>query len=122
MEILAVRRAMQEARRIIAERGGPVMIEALCYRFLHQMGPRPGSEFGYRSREEEQAWLARDPIATCPEKLQRLGVLSAEARAKLDAKVRAVVEKAAAGLDRGAAGQQPARRALGPAARSGHGG
>jgi len=98
MEILAVRRAMQEARRIIAERGGPVMIEALCYRFLHQMGPRPGSEFGYRSREEELAWQARDPIATYPEKLQRLGLFSTEARARLDAKVRAVVEKAAAAL------------------------
>ncbi|HXQ41168.1 MAG TPA: thiamine pyrophosphate-dependent enzyme [Candidatus Udaeobacter sp.] len=98
MEVLAVRRAMQEARRIIAQSGGPVMIEALCYRFLHQMGPRPGSEFGYRSREEEQAWLARDPLATFPDKLQRLGVLSAEAATRLDAKVRAVVEKAAAAL------------------------
>ena len=98
MEVLAVRRAMQEARRIIAERGGPVMIEALCYRFLHQMGPRPGSEFGYRSREEEQAWLARDPLATFPDKLRRLGLLTAEAGARLDAKVRAAVEKAAAAL------------------------
>jgi 2-oxoisovalerate dehydrogenase E1 component len=98
MEVLAVRRAMQEARRIIAERGGPVMIEALCYRFLHQMGPRPGSEFGYRSREEEQAWLARDPLATFPDKLRRLGLLSAEAGTRLDAKVRAAVEKAAAAL------------------------
>ncbi len=98
MEVLAVRRAMQEARRIIAERGGPVMIEALCYRFLHQMGPRPGSEFGYRTREEEQAWLARDPIAAYPDELQRLGFLSPEARAGLDTKVRAVVEKAAAAL------------------------
>ena len=87
MELLAVRRAMQAARRLIAERGGPVLIEALCYRFLHQMGPRPGSEFGYRSREEERAWQARDPIATFPERLQRRGLLSAAALTRLDAKV-----------------------------------
>jgi Pyruvate/2-oxoglutarate dehydrogenase complex, dehydrogenase (E1) component, eukaryotic type, alpha subunit len=73
MELLAVRRAMQEARRMISERGGPVMIEAICYRFLHQSGPRPGSEFGYRSREEEKEWQARDPIATFPERLQAAG-------------------------------------------------
>src|SRR5262249_12901929 len=67
----------------------------ICYRFLHQSGPRPGSEFGYRSREEEKEWQARDPIATFPERLQQLGLIAAEAPARLDAKVRAVVTRAA---------------------------
>jgi 2-oxoisovalerate dehydrogenase E1 component len=98
MEILAVRRAMQEARRMISQRGGPVMIEAICYRFLHQSGPRPGSEFGYRSREEEKEWQARDPIATFPERLQQLGLIGADVPARLDAKTRTVVEAAAAHL------------------------
>jgi 2-oxoisovalerate dehydrogenase E1 component len=98
MELLAVRRAMQAARRIIAERGGPVMIEAICYRFLHQSGPRPGSEFGYRSREEEKEWQARDPVATFPERLLKLGLIAADAPLRLDAKVRAVVAAAAGHL------------------------
>ncbi len=98
MEILAVRRAMQEARRLIAERGGPVMIEALCYRFLHQMGPRPGSEFGYRTREEEREWQGRDPIVTFPAELQRRGLLDSGTQARLDAKVRAVIDAAASRL------------------------
>jgi 2-oxoisovalerate dehydrogenase E1 component len=98
MELLAVRHAMQKARAIIAERGGPVMLEAICYRFLHQSGPRPGSEFGYRSREEEKEWQARDPIATFPERLQQLGLIAAETPARLDAKVRAVVARAAENL------------------------
>jgi len=98
MELLAVRRAMQEAKRLIAERGGPVMVEALCYRFLHQMGPRPGSEFGYRTREEEKEWLARDPLATFPAQLERIGLASADATARLDAKMRTVVDAAAVAL------------------------
>jgi 2-oxoisovalerate dehydrogenase E1 component len=43
MDPIAVRKGMQWALGIIAERGGPVMVEAICYRFLHQSGPRPGS-------------------------------------------------------------------------------
>src|SRR3954454_22958034 len=46
MDLMAVRRAMQEACRIVREERGPVLIEAQCYRFLHQSGPRPGSDFG----------------------------------------------------------------------------
>jgi 2-oxoisovalerate dehydrogenase E1 component len=98
MELLAVRRAMQEARRMIAQRGGPVLIEALCYRFLHQMGPRPGSEFGYRTREEEKAWQLRDPIASFPARLQALGLLAPEDAARLEGKASAAVETAAAAL------------------------
>ena len=48
---------------LFRSRGGPVFVEAICYRFLHQSGPRPGSEFGYRSKQEEQTWKGeRDPI------------------------------------------------------------
>ena len=66
MDVLAVRRAMQEARRMISERGGPVMIEVICYRHLHQMGGRTGSEFGYRTTGGGEGMAARDPIATFP--------------------------------------------------------
>lgn len=77
MDIVAVHKAMAEARRIIETDGGPVIIEALCYRFLHQSGPRPGSEFGYRSREEEETWRERDPLTLSAAKLQAMGILAA---------------------------------------------
>ncbi len=41
---------------------GPVVVEALVYRFFHQNGPYPGSAFGYRTKEEEAGWRARDPL------------------------------------------------------------
>src|SRR5262249_8389739 len=109
MELLAVRRAMQEARRIIAAQGGPVMIEALCYRFLHQAGPRPGSEFGYRSRKEEKEWQARDPLATFPDQLLREGLIAGEGPARLDAKASALVAAAATRLTEEVAGSNQLR-------------
>ena len=41
---------------------GPAVIEAEVYRFFHQNGPYPGSAFGYRTKEEEAEWRARDPL------------------------------------------------------------
>ncbi|MDX6213552.1 MAG: 2-oxoisovalerate dehydrogenase component, partial [Frankiales bacterium] len=38
--------------------------------------PFPGSAFGYRSKEEEQAWRARDPIAQVAAHLVRRGILT----------------------------------------------
>ncbi|WP_439594936.1 alpha-ketoacid dehydrogenase subunit alpha/beta [Falsiroseomonas sp.] len=98
MDVLAVRRAMQWARAQIAETGGPVFVEAICYRFLHQSGPMLGSQFGYRDKAEEEFWRARDPVTTLPPVLERLGVLDAAGLARLEARVRAVVEQAAEAL------------------------
>ena len=98
MDLVATRRAMQWAREIIRDTGGPVFVEAHCYRFLHQSGPMLGSQFGYRSKEEEASWLARDPLATAPARLKRLGILSSDEVADLDARARSVVEEAEAAL------------------------
>lgn len=62
MDPLAVHLAMQQAAEYLRNGGGAVVIEAEVYRFYHQNGPFPGSAFGYRSKDEEQSWRARDPI------------------------------------------------------------
>lgn len=62
MDPLAVNLAMEEAVALMRRGDGPTIIEADVYRFFHQNGPLPGSAFGYRSREEEDDWRARDPI------------------------------------------------------------
>lgn len=98
MDVVAVHRAMQEARRIIDETGGPVVVEALCYRHLHQSGSRTGSDFGYRSAVEEAEWKEHDPIALAEARLTALGVLSSEALVRIDQIVTASVAAAAAKL------------------------
>jgi 2-oxoisovalerate dehydrogenase E1 component len=75
MDPLAVHLAMEAAARRMRSGEGPVVIEALVYRFFHQNGPFPGSAFGYRTREEEAAWRARDPLDRVAAEMSRLGLI-----------------------------------------------
>jgi 2-oxoisovalerate dehydrogenase E1 component len=76
MDPLAVHRAMRAAVEHMRAGRGPTMIEAEVYRYYHQNGPFPGSAFGYRTKEEEQAWRGRDPIKQVAAHLVRREILS----------------------------------------------
>ncbi len=73
MDPLAVHLATAEALELLRTGGGPVVLEAEVYRYFHQNGPFPGSAFGYRTKDEEQAWRERDPIARLERGLLALG-------------------------------------------------
>ena len=73
MDPLAVHLAMKEAEAIMRAGGGPSVIEAEVYRFFHQNGPYPGSAFGYRTKEEEASWRARDPLDRVAREMKKLG-------------------------------------------------
>src|SRR3984957_13703233 len=75
MDPLAVHLAMEQAAERLRSGGGPVVIEALVYRFFHQNGPYPGSAFGYRSKEEEAEWRARDPVDRVGAEMIKLGLI-----------------------------------------------
>jgi len=75
MNPLSMKRAVEMAKAYAVGGGGPVIIEAKTYRYFHQAGGMPGSAFGYRSKEEEAKWAARDPLTTAPQALLRRGVL-----------------------------------------------
>ena len=79
MDPLAVYLAMQEALAHMRSGNGPTIIEADTYRYFHQNGPFPGSAFGYRSKEEEAQWRARDPIVQVASHLVRRSILSQSA-------------------------------------------
>ena len=63
MDPVAVRIASQMAVDLMRQGKGPAIIEADVYRFFHHGGGLLGSAFGYRSKEEEASWRARDPLA-----------------------------------------------------------
>ncbi len=75
MDPLAVYLAMQRAQERLRAGEGPVVVEALVYRFFHQNGPFPGSAFGYRTKEEEAAWRARDPLGRVAAEMTKLGLI-----------------------------------------------
>ncbi len=76
MDPIAVRKATQWALDRIRDDNGPVLIEGQTYRYYHQHGPMRGSAFGYRTKEEEKAWMERDPHETFPAKLLELDLES----------------------------------------------
>jgi len=60
MDVLAVREAAVEAVAAARAGEGPILLECKTYRFV---GHSRSDARGYRTREEEEAWKARDPIA-----------------------------------------------------------
>ena len=76
MDPLAVHLATQEALSLLRRGQGPALIEAEVYRFFHQNGPLPGSAFGYRTKEEEAGWRARDPLTRTAREMIVRGLIS----------------------------------------------
>ena len=78
MDPLAVHLAMQEAELRMRAGDGPTVVEAEVYRFFHQNGAYPGSAFGYRGKEEEEAWRARDPLDLVARKMTERGLIDTD--------------------------------------------
>jgi TPP-dependent pyruvate/acetoin dehydrogenase alpha subunit len=70
---------------------GPSLLEAKTYRIL---GHSRGDLRLYRTREEEAAWAARDPITRAADRLLQAGALTADGWAALQAEVEAEVDDA----------------------------
>jgi TPP-dependent pyruvate/acetoin dehydrogenase alpha subunit len=79
MDVLAVDAAIRPALERARAGRGPTLIECKTYRFL---GHSKSDQRLYRSRDEEAAWRARDPIARLHNAAREHGVLSS---AELDA-------------------------------------
>ncbi|MEU6537122.1 thiamine pyrophosphate-dependent enzyme [Streptomyces sp. NPDC047000] len=78
MDPLAVRLTTEEAVAHMRAGHGPTIIEAEVYRYFHQNGAYPGSAFGYRSKDEEESWRARDPLRLLKEQALRRELITAE--------------------------------------------
>ncbi len=94
MDPLAVHLAMQEAEKVMRNGGGPTIIEAEVYRYFHQSGPFPGSAFGYRSKEEEAEWKARDPLLRITTEMIKRGLIDQTKADSVKAQAKAAVAKA----------------------------
>ncbi|WP_029003269.1 alpha-ketoacid dehydrogenase subunit alpha/beta [Azorhizobium doebereinerae] len=114
MDPLAVHLATQEALAHMRAGHGPTVIEAEVYRYFHQNGPLPGSAFGYRTKEEESAWRARDPIDRTGRVLVQRGVLSPDEVDGLRARCKDIMAEVAARLVEPEGNKRRIRPALWP--------
>jgi len=73
MDVLDVKRKVQEAVQRARKGEGPTFVECKTYRFY---GHSKGDPRAYRTREEEQSWKSRDPIMNFEKKLVEQGILT----------------------------------------------
>ena len=91
MDVMAVHDAVTTARLRAREDDGPTLIVATCYRFV---GHFSGDTQHYRTRDEIQRWLERDPISSHRRRLVDSGVLTEDAADELEHEARRAVEAA----------------------------
>jgi 2-oxoisovalerate dehydrogenase E1 component len=115
MDPLAVHLAMSEAVEHMRRGRGPTLVEADTYRFFHQNGGFAGSAFGYRDKEEELAWRARDPLTQTATHLERRGLLTAEEATEASAAAKRVMEEIGQTLLEPQPGGKPGQRRIRPA-------
>jgi 2-oxoisovalerate dehydrogenase E1 component len=115
MDPLAVHLAMTEAVTHMRGGGGPTVVEADTYRFFHQNGGFAGSAFGYRSKEEEQEWRARDPLGQAAAQLIGLQILTEEETQRSVAQAKTVMEEIGVLLLEPLPAGKPGQRRIKPA-------
>ena len=103
MNVLAVRDAVKRGARLCREGRGPVLLEVECYRYWGHSLSDPRNE--YRTKEEEAAWRALDPIAAYKQELIASQMLTAGEIAALEERV---VQRNARAAQRAAAAPDPA--------------
>ena len=86
MDVLAVRDAVRRAAALCREGKGPVLVEASTYRYYGHSLSDPRNE--YRTREEETAWRAVDPIERLKQQVVEAGVADEAGVAAVEARVR----------------------------------
>jgi 2-oxoisovalerate dehydrogenase E1 component len=86
MDVLAVRDAMRRASHGCREGQGPYFLDVDTYRYYGHSLSDPRNE--YRTREEEAAWKAVDPVLRLEKQILECGILDERGIASLQAKVR----------------------------------
>lgn len=100
-DLLAVRKVLDEAVEYVRSGKGPVLVEAVSYRWFGHSTSDPGK---YRTKEEVDAWKAKDPIARFRDYLIEQGVAKAE---ELDAIAEASHEAVEESVKYGMSGPEP---------------
>nr|YP_009314129.1 Pyruvate dehydrogenase E1 component, alpha subunit [Izziella formosana]SCW22383.1 Pyruvate dehydrogenase E1 component, alpha subunit [Izziella formosana] len=91
MDVLAIRKVTLEAVQRARSGEGPTLIEALTYRFRGHSLADPDE---LRSRDEKEAWIARDPIKRLHNYMIENRIVTREALTQVEDTVKIEVEKA----------------------------
>lgn len=88
MDVLAVRKVTLEAVKRARSGEGPTLIEALTYRFRGHSLADPDE---LRSRDEKEAWIARDPIKRLEKYITEQQLAGSDELASIASKVKVTI-------------------------------
>nr|YP_009314951.1 Pyruvate dehydrogenase E1 component, alpha subunit [Scinaia undulata]SCW23406.1 Pyruvate dehydrogenase E1 component, alpha subunit [Scinaia undulata] len=91
MDVLAIRKVTQEAIKRARDGEGPTLIEALTYRFRGHSLADPDE---LRSRDEKEAWIARDPIKRLHSYINSNDLIPAEQLALVEKQTKEKIQEA----------------------------
>jgi 2-oxoisovalerate dehydrogenase E1 component alpha subunit len=91
-DVLAVHAAMKDAVARAKKGDGPTFLEAKTYRIVPHSSD--DDDRRYRTREEVEKWMKRDPVAAFAAHLDDLGVLEEDGRTEIEKRVVTEVEEA----------------------------
>nr|AOM64502.1 pyruvate dehydrogenase E1 component alpha subunit [Riquetophycus sp.] len=91
MDVLAIRQVAQQAINRARSGEGPTLIEALTYRFRGHSLADPDE---LRSRQEKDAWLARDPIKLFKHFILSNAIVTEEIINNIQLKVKSQIDEA----------------------------
>ncbi|MDH3275814.1 MAG: thiamine pyrophosphate-dependent enzyme [Gammaproteobacteria bacterium] len=114
MNPMSVRVATNAVLQLLREGKGPAVLEANSYRYYHHGGGLPGSAFGYRSKEEEAAAKARDPLAQMEREMLSRGWLDEDGLGTIQHAAKVAAETASAKLTEPAGGKRAIVSSLWP--------
>jgi pyruvate dehydrogenase E1 component alpha subunit len=90
-DVLEMREAVRRAVEHMRKEPAPFVLEAKTYRFRGHSMADPAK---YRTKEEVQRWMERDPIQILGQRMQTLGIANEETLKQVDEEVRAQVKDA----------------------------
>lgn len=90
-DVLAVYEAVEEAAKHAREKKGPTLIECKTYR---HRGHFEGDATAYRTKEELEEWLLKDPIPRYEKYLVENGVMTSEELDQVKAKIKEEINQA----------------------------
>lgn len=91
MDVEAVAEAAKKAVDYTRSGQGPYLLECLTYRYYGHSRSDPAP---YRTKDEEKAWRARDPITLCKDKLIAQNMVTTQDVDTMDADIEDILEKA----------------------------
>ena len=92
--VIPIYETAQQAVDRAREGGGPSLLECRAYRWREHVGPNYDFDLGYRSKNELDEWLKRDPILLLEELFDREALLSKQEIFKIQNEIETEIEEA----------------------------